>query len=301
LNVATSISVIIVNYNAGPVLAECVTSIKNAGPVLEIIIVDNASVDDSLDRIGAAACSGLTIKKNPSNLGFAVGCNVGTKIASGDCLLYLNPDCILDPNAIDEMITCMKVRPDAGMVGGLLLNPDGTEQAGGRRAVPTPWRSFVRAFGLGHLEKRYPRIFSDYMLHRQPLPEHPIEVEAISGSCMLVRREAVADVGLMDEGYFMHCEDLDWCMRFRQKEWKILFGPHAKVVHHQGTCSRSRPIFVAWSKHKGMMRFYGKFFRHQYPGALMWLVALGIWTRFVGVMAYHSIHHVLRWVGFGRG
>ncbi|MBU2621341.1 MAG: hypothetical protein KKD92_03365 [Proteobacteria bacterium] len=82
---------------------------------------------------------------------------------------------------------------------------------------------------------------------------------------MLVRGRAVNEIGIMDECYFMHCEDLDWSMRFRQKGWKIFFIPGARVVHHKGVCSKSRPVFVEWHKHKGMLRFYNKFFRHQYP------------------------------------
>jgi hypothetical protein len=186
----------------------------------------------------------------------------------------------------------MKSSPQTGMAGPLLLNPDGTEQAGGRRAVPTPWRSFVNTFGLSRLRERYPRLFADFLLHQQPLPDAPAEVEAVSGSCMLVRRDALRDVGTMDEDYFMHCEDLDWCMRFRLRGWKIMFVPDASAVHHKGTCSKARPIFVEWHKHKGMMRFYGKFFRHQYPGILMWVVAAGVWLRFSAVTANYFVSHI---------
>jgi GT2 family glycosyltransferase len=171
------------------------------------------------------------------------------------------------------------------MVGGLLLNWDGTEQAGGRRAVPTPWRSFVRAFGLHRLADRWPNVFYDFHLYKQPLPAKSLEVEAISGACMLVKRKALDDVGLWDEGYFLHCEDLDWCMRFRQKGWKILFVPAARINHALGACSRSRRVFVEWHKHKGMLRFYRKFFSQEYPGFMMWLVTAGVWLRFVMVTA----------------
>ncbi|HQQ35608.1 MAG TPA: glycosyltransferase, partial [Rugosibacter sp.] len=175
---------------------------------------------------------------------------------------------------------------------------DGTEQGGGRRAVPTPWRSFVRAFGLHRFAHRWPKLFYDFHLHKQALPERPIEVEAISGACMLVKRAAVEEVGLWDEGYFLHCEDLDWCMLFRQKGWQILFVPDARIVHALGACSRSRRVFVEWHKHKGMVRFYRKFFRHQYPGALMWLVTLGVWLRFGLAAVYLTAR---RWLaGWGR-
>ena len=187
------------------------------------------------------------------------------------------------------------------MVGGLLTNPDGTEQGGGRRAVPTPWRSFVKASGLTLLSNRYPKLFADFALHKQPLPDQPLEVEAISGACMLIRRDALEDVGLLDEGYFMHCEDLDWCMRFRRKGWRILFVPDARMIHHKGYCSKTRPIFVEWNKHKGMMRFYNKFFRQQYPGLLMGFVAAAVWVRFAGIAIYHLQDRLLRTLRLRRG
>ena len=109
------------------------------------------------------------------------------------------------------------------------------------------------------------------------------------------------DVGLWDEGYFLHCEDLDWCMRFRQKGWKILFVPDARISHALGACSQSRRVFVEWHKHKGMLRFYRKFFRHQYPGVLMVLVAAGVWLRFGLAVFYLTARRVCAKGGAGRG
>jgi GT2 family glycosyltransferase len=281
------ISVVIVNYNAGSLLAECVGSALSQ--VDEVLVVDNASHDASMAQCADlyATDSRLTLISNGTNLGFAAGCNIGFLQSKGDTILFLNPDCRLEANAVSAMLEALQADPSGGMVGGLLMNLDGSEQGGGRRAIPTPWRSFVRAFGLNRFENRWPKLFFDFHLHKQPLPAHPIEVEAISGACMLVKRQAVADVGLWDEGYFLHCEDLDWCMRFRQKNWKILFAPTAHIHHALGVSSRHRPIFVEWHKHKGMMRFYRKFFHHQYPGLLMGMVAMGVWLRFALIAAYY--------------
>jgi len=118
---------------------------------------------------------------------------------------------------------------------------------------------------------------------------------------MLVTRKAIEDVWLWDEGYFLHCEDLDYCMRFRANGWKIAFVPDARIVHQQGACSRTRPMFVEWHKHKGMMRFYRKFFYHQYPAVLMVLVALGVWLHFSCVASYYTFKRVARFLGFERG
>lgn len=289
----TVISAIIVNYNAGSLLRDCVDSLFNCPLDVEVIVVDNASTDGSLDSL--AELPYVQIVNNETNRGFAAACNTGIgRATTADYLLFLNPDCVVAPDTLVNLLKAVTGDDSVGMVGGLLINLDGSEQAGGRRAVPTPWRSFVRAFGLAGFEHRWPRLFFDFHLHKQPLPAQPIEVEAISGACMLVKREAIDDVGVWDEGYFLHCEDLDWCMRFRQKGWKILFVPDAKVTHDHGACSRNRPLFVEWHKHKGMTRFYRKFFGHQYPGALMVLVIIGVWFRFSLLAGYYALSRSFR-------
>ena len=297
-NTDQGVSVVIVNYNAGEMLLESVAHAHQHAQ--QVIVVDNASSDNSIAALRKEFSKTLIIS-NEKNLGFATACNQGARAANGSHLLFLNPDCILEPEAVSTLVEAAHSSEDVGMVGGLLTNPDGSEQGGGRRAIPTPWRSFVKAFGLSLLGKRYPKLFSDFALHNQPLPDRPLEVEAISGACMLIRRDALQEVGLLDEGYFMHCEDLDWCMRFRRKGWKILFVPDARMVHHKGYCSKSRPIFVEWNKHKGMMRFYNKFFRHQYPGLLMGLVAVAVWIRFVAIAIYYLQEHLLRTLRLRRG
>ncbi len=288
------VSMVTVNFNAGPTLKECIASAIDQ--VDEIIIVDNGSTDDSI-----AGSNGQTNKENHvhiiqnnRNLGFAAACNIGANAATSSYLLFLNPDCQLAPDSIAQLCNVLEMKSDVGMAGGLLLNPDGSEQGGGRRNVPTPWRTFVRAFGLYKFQGLCPSVFKDFYLHTQPLPDHPIEVEAISGACMLVKLKAMEDVGLWDEGYFLHCEDLDWCMRFRQRGWKVMFVPSARVYHVAGQCSQGRPIFVEWHKHKGMIRFYRKFFQHQYPGLLMGLVTLGVWFRFGIVASWKLIKRVQR-------
>jgi len=298
-NTLASISAIVVNCNAGRLLQGSIDSLLNCPLAIEIIVIDNASTDGSLETLPSVPS--VQIIRNPANAGFAAACNIGARAASAKFLLFLNPDCYFKPGAMAELLNTMDLDDRAGMVGGLLVNPDGTEQGGGRRAVPTPWRSLVRALGLGRFANRWPKLFFDFHLHKQPLPVQPIEVEAISGACMMVRREAMTNVGDWDEGYFLHCEDLDWCMRFRQNDWKVMFVPSAVVVHEHGGCSKARPIFVEWHKHKGMLRFYRKFFLHQYPGGLMWLVAAGVWLRFCLVAGYHTFKRAGCALGLKRG
>lgn len=288
-NVYHPISTIIVNYNAGPVLVECISAVIDQ--TCEVILVDNASHDQSLALVAAkfAHDPRVQIIRNNTNLGFATACNIGARATSQPFLFFLNPDCICGPESLTRLYRTLLDNPGAGMVGGLLLNPDGTEQAGGRRLTPTPGRTLVRSFGLQRWAKHWPGLLVDFNLHQQPLPSAPISVEAISGACMLVKPAALTQVGLWDEAYFLHCEDLDWCMRFTRAGWQILFVPDAPFSHAQGTCSKSRPLFVEWHKHKGMSRFYRKFFRQDYPLPLLWLVLAAIWTRFGLISLVYSL------------
>ena len=270
-------SVVTVNFNAGPLLTACARAVLSSSVPVEHIIVDNGSADDSLARLRAAlpGDTRVVVLENGANLGFARATNRGIASARGDHVLLLNPDCIVEPGTLGRMGAAMEAHPEAGMAGCLVLNPDGTEQAGCRRAVPTPMKSLVRTFGLGRL---FPD--ADFVLAGRPLPAGPVPVDAISGAFMFVRRDALERVGGLDEGYFLHCEDLDWCMRFREAGYQVLFVPGVAVVHHKGHSSRDRPVRVSWHMHRGMIRFYGKFFRDRYPLPMMWLVYAGVWLRF---------------------
>ena len=281
--------VIIVNYNAGELLLTCVESAFAAG-ASRVIVVDNDSHDDSLTQLERTHAAGglLHIVRNAANLGFAVACNQGARLSAAPNLFFLNPDSELAADAMDRLLLALHSAPEIGMVGGFLCNPDGSEQAGGRRVFPTPRRAFMRAFGLSRLSALFPSVLSDFLLHKEPLPSKPVAVEAISGACMLVKREAIESVGLWDEDYFLHCEDLDWCMRFHQAGWRVLFVPDARVMHVFGGCSRDRPYFVEWHKHLGFLRFYRKFFRRKYPAVLWISVVIGVWFRFSLVVLRHA-------------
>jgi len=294
---AHALCAVVVNYNAGPLIVECVhLALQQCD---EVVVVDNASADGSVALLESAFADNLAFRVvcNTTNLGFAAACNIGAAHATATHLLFLNPDCMLAPRAVARLVDALESDPNVGMVGGLLVNPDGSEQGGGRRAVPTPWRSFVRAFGLSRFADRWPKLFFDFHLHKQPLPPRPIEVEAISGACMLLRASTLTDIGGWDDAYFLHCEDLDLCIRLTRAGRKILFVPGARILHHKGVSSRARPIFVEWHKHRGMLRFYRKFFRHQYPGAFMWVVAVGVWSRFALAAAYYTGLRIRRALG----
>jgi GT2 family glycosyltransferase len=303
---------VIVNYNAGALLARCVTALAVSPDIRQIVVSDNGSIDGSLEalRPGAAEdaeaaedgdaaraprrAARLTLQENRANLGFGRACNRGYGLTRSPFVLFINPDCIVSEHAVARLLSHLEAHPQTGMAGPLILNPDGSEQVGARRVTPTPGRAFARAFGLTRLSRAFPRLFPDFLLNEAPLPESPLAVDAISGACMLVRRAAVEQVGVFDEGYFMHCEDLDWCMRFRLAGWRIDFVPDAVVTHDKGFSSRSRPVFVEWHKHAGMVRYYRKFFRDRYPMWLGPLVTTAVWARFGVVATGHSARRLAR-------
>jgi hypothetical protein len=208
-------------------------------------------------------------------------------------ILFLNPDCIVGPKTLARVVRFMDETPAAGMSGCIVLDPVGTEQVASRRVIPDPWIGLARVL---HVERYWPGLLSSKRLDRtgEPLPEEPVEVEAISGAFMLVRRSALKDVGLMDDAYFLHCEDLDWFVRFRRAGWPIYLVPDATAVHHKGVCSTGRPVMVLWHKHKGMHRFFSKFQFRDYPLPVSVLVLAGIWVHFAAVAPAVALKRWLR-------
>lgn len=169
------------------------------------------------------------------------------------------------------------------MAGARLINPDGTEQRGARRDIPNPWLIFCEVLQLHRLMSNHPR-FRSFNLHAEALPDGPTQVQAVSGACMMVRREAIAMVGQLDNDYFLHFEDLDWCLRFSHAKCGVLFVPGATVVHAQGVSSASRPVRVAYEKHRSLIRFLRKHFTTYYPSSFMALVTALVTIRFVALV-----------------
>jgi GT2 family glycosyltransferase len=293
------VDAVIVNYNAGPLLLRSVQALLACPAVVRVAVSDNASEDGSLEAVDSRfrpddLKARLLLQSNHANLGFGRACNIGYTLTQAPYILFINPDCIVQPDSVERLITVLEQHPDMGMVGPMILNPDGSEQVGARRTTPTPGRAFIKAFGLSGVPAAWPGLFKDFNLQNEPVPAQPTDVDAISGACMLVRRTAINQVGLFDEGYFMHCEDLDWCMRFRLAGWRVVFVPEAVVMHEKGVSSRSRPVFVEWHKHRGMARYYRKFFTRRYPLVLLPCVLLAIWLRFAWVAARHTLMRLIK-------
>ncbi len=286
-----TVGVVIVNFNGGQLVVDCLESVLCSTVPVTVALADNGSRDDSLARVRTrfGEDARLRIIENGANLGFATGSNRALQALPDDLpfILFLNPDCKIESDTLARLLPELEQRPEVGMCGCLIVNPDGSEQRGCRRNEPTPLRALATMTRMGAARR-------GVNLQAQPLPQQPVEVEAISGAFMLVRREALRAVGPMDEAYFLHCEDLDWCKRFRLSGWRVLFVPTVRIEHLKGGSSQQRPVRVEWHKHRGMVRYYRKFFSADHPGYLMRLIELAVWGRFVALTPWLWVRKALR-------
>jgi hypothetical protein len=276
---ASGVTAVTVNYNAGPELRGLVESLSGQAGLVKTLVVDNASADGSADFLTTFPAASVELIRNPENRGFAAACNQGAAAAEGKYLLFINPDCRLPEGAVARLARLLDERPDVGMVGPLVLNADGSEQRGCRRMLPDARRALVRALKLDAPDAQGRTAGFD--LTGTPLPPYPAAVEAVSGACLLIRRDLFRQLGGWDEGYFLHCEDLDLSMRVKLAHQIALFVPDVKVTHTGGASSRRRPVFVLCHKHRGMWRYFSKFQRASCPGWFTALVAVGIGARFL--------------------
>ncbi|MBS1270169.1 MAG: N-acetylglucosaminyl-diphospho-decaprenol L-rhamnosyltransferase [Gammaproteobacteria bacterium] len=276
---------IVVNHNSGELLKNAVDSLLDSEAQPAIEVVDNASADRSIEtiRCGKKYREKVNITRNEQNMGFAGANNQILKSRNAQYYLLMNPDCVLDKNAIGEFVLHLDNDPDIGLAGGLLKNPDGSVQKTSKRRFPTPWSGLARTFGLHRLNLGS-GMLSDFDLANEAGSSGDVEVlEAVSGAMMFVRGSALARVGLLDEEYFMHCEDLDWCKRFWNAGYKVAYIPGATAVHLKGGSGRGPK--VVWHLHRGMIRFYRKHYRRRYSLPFTGLVYAAVYVRCAVLMA----------------
>ncbi|MFH1353889.1 MAG: glycosyltransferase family 2 protein [bacterium] len=224
------VSAIIVNYNTGPVTKACVESLlKQKLPFpLEIIVVDNASSDESVSFLRSDFPE-IAVIANRKNLGLAAGVNTAIAKATGDYYLVLNPDVVVLPGAITDMVEYMEKHKKAGMAGGKLLSPNGRLQYSCFRFY-TPLTVLQRRTWLG--KTKAGRVGVARFLMKDYDHKSPREVDWLMGSCLLLRAEAVQEVGGMDERFFLYFEDVDWCRRMWEAGWRVVYLPTANFSHY---------------------------------------------------------------------
>jgi GT2 family glycosyltransferase len=233
-----NLSIVIVNYKTPQLLLQCVASLKKEAPALDdIIVIDNASGDTSLEQLKERFPDVRRIASR-INAGFSRGVNWGITNARHDFILILNPDVIVKPGSIDHLMKIMRDEPYVGLVAPKLLQQDGSLQYSCCR-FQTPLIIAYRRTVLGKTSHGKKRI-AHFLMHDY---DHgrARDVDWVIGGCMLVRRAAIEQVGLLDERFFMYCEDMDWCRRFWQAGWHVRYEPRAEMVHYHRRQSAARP------------------------------------------------------------
>jgi GT2 family glycosyltransferase len=254
----SDVSVVIVNFNAGPSLAATLASLAEGLEGLDWngVVVDNDSKDGSA-RVAESFAPRLQLIVNATNEGFARGVNTGMRRSDGRFVLVLNPDCLLERGCAARLVAEIDRWPACAIAGPRILDADGTLQESARGDP----RLLTGVFGrTGALSRWFPGlpIVRRNLVSRQAIEsgEASTVVDWVSGACMLARRSALEQVGGFDERYFLYWEDADLCLRLRQRAWHIRYVPGASVRHHVGQSSRSAPALANREFHRSAYRYY---------------------------------------------
>ena len=280
------LGVVVVSYNTRDLLLECLASVKEAaaGRSFRLVVVDNASTDGSAEAAARQHPDAVLIR-NPANYGFARACNQGMAAAGGRMILFLNSDARVSASALDAMIAAMESTPDAGVVGPQLVGGRGRLQ-NSAAAFPTLATELCNKALLRRLfPARHATRFAGGGIRA---------VESVVGACMLVRREAVEQVGPLDEGYFFFLEETDWCLRMARRGWKTYVVPSARVVHLQGRSAEADPAAARIEYYRSRYRFFALHRSRVSRGAL----ALVLPVRLAVEVAYSAAACVV--TGFAR-
>jgi GT2 family glycosyltransferase len=283
------LSIIILNHNSGNLLADCLASVfaDDIPFPYEVIVPDNASTDDSLERAVVRWESRLQIIHNPKNMGFSYGNNIGIQYARGEYFCLLNPDTIIHRGAFKALVEFLDAHPQTGFAGPKVLNGDGTLQLSARRSIPSPFDAISRALWLSKLfpsSKRlanYNRTFSD--------PDVTQQVDASTGCCIVARRYMIDEIGLLDEHFFIYCEDVDWFLRAKNAGWQTYYVVSAVIEHHHAYSEQFRKYRTVADFHRSMLYFYRKHNAAKYLFIFNWFIYCMVYARMVLLMVVKSL------------
>lgn len=282
-----TLSVIIVNWNSGPLLRRCLDALAAATaraqaadytahrPEYAVCVVDNASTDDSIARARGSQ-QAFTLEALPENVGFARANNRALRTARSDLVLLLNPDTEPRPGSLAALVDFFAGHPRAGVVGLKLLNPDGTRQPSVRR-FPT---TLVLALLLTRLARLFPRLpaVRRYLMEGFT-GQADTPVDQVMGACFAIRRTVLERVGLLDEGFWIWFEEVDYCRRVRNAGYEVWFTPTGAVVHHRATAFRQRSaLWRSWQFSRSALRYAWKHRGLVSAAALCLLVPVGLAT-----------------------
>lgn len=265
------VSVVMVVFRTGEALAQSIAEVLADPLVDEFILIDNGSTpqEQAIQDAAARRDERVKVLRGHGNVGFARGCNMGAQAAHGRVLVVLNPDAFLQAGCIKALVEAVDATPSPRLVGARILNTDGAEQRGARRGEITPVTALLSLTRLAHSARGLAR----FEIHHEhdPEPGQLLSVPTISGACFALTLEDYTTLGGLDEGYFLHVEDVDLCWRMRRSGGQVLFAPAARVVH-LGSTSHTSPLKVEFFKGLGLVRYFRK--RADNPRRLMLAYAL---------------------------
>lgn len=273
-----TLSVIVVSYNVSDFLRQTLRTLTAAlkGIESEIIVVDNASTDDSTAMVSSRFPE-VKLIASKENLGFAKANNLGMDAARGQVIALVNPDTLIRDDTFQVCLDYLHAHADVGMVGCKILNPDGSLQLACRRSFPTPGVALSKILGLSALfpsSRRFGR-YNLTFLH----PDQVHDVEAISGSFMVIRRAVITEIGGLDERFFMYGEDLDFCYRIHQAGYRIVYLPQAEIIHYKGQSATQAGFRALIHFYDAMRLFVEKHFEKGWLWLPRWLLLAGIGLR----------------------
>lgn len=274
------VSVVIVSWNATKYLEECLASLAEARypwPI-EVIVVDNASSDDS-PRMVQRLFPDVILIENPDNLGFSKANNIGIRHSTGQYVALVNSDVHVLRNCLEQLVKYLEAEPGAGMAGPKIIGGDGKQQ-NSHRGFPRLWNMLCRAVAVDRLLPGIP-LFSGYLLRSSTL-DSPTPVDILSGCFLVVRRSALDKIGLLDEAFFIYGEDMDWCRRFWRGHQRVVFVPAAESIHYGGASSANAPLRFFVEMQRADLQYWRK---HHSGIAVAAYVALSL------------LHHLVRIVG----
>ncbi len=276
------LSIILVNYNTEELTRKCLRSVFDSKVSFdyEVFVSDNGSTDSSLEMVKAEFPT-VKVIENGKNLGFSKGNNVAIRQAIGQYILLLNTDTEVKPDAFELSIQKMESDSRIGILGAKVLLPNENLDKACRRRFPNPWNSFLRLFGL--------KKFSDYNID-SPIDQE-MEIDAVMGAYLLIRKSVIDRIGLLDEDYFMYGEDLDWCWRAKAAGYKVIYYPKAEITHYKYGSSQMIPFRTIKMAHIAMKIFYRKHYAQKYNWLFNQFVYLGISLRMYLVLLINIFRH----------
>ncbi len=272
------LSIVIVNYNVAYFLEQCLSSVKRAieGIDAEVFVVDNDSVDTSVAMV-REKFPWVKLIASTENLGFSKGNNLAIRQSKGKYVLLLNPDTLVEEDTLRKSIDFMEAHPDAGGLGVRMIDGRGRFLPESKRGLPTPAVAFFKIFGLSVIFPKS-RIFGKYHLGYLSENENH-EVEVLSGAYMMMRRECLDKVGLLDEAFFMYGEDIDLSYRITQGGYRNYYLADARIIHYKGESTKKSSINYVFVFYRAMVIFAEKHFSSRRAGLFSTLINLAIYLR----------------------